>query len=113
MCLDFTAYYANVPDSSAQEQWVAFGSSGHRGSAFKNSFNEWHVIVISQAICDYRNWQSIDSPLFLGIDTHALSVPACVSALEVLTASETLDQRESKQTKSVLNRQLIQGLANL
>lgn len=82
-----TAYYTDVPDFSAQGQRVAFGTSGHRGSAFENSFNEWHVHAISQAICDYRQRQGIDGPLFLGIDTHALSVPACASALEVLAAN--------------------------
>ena len=69
------------------EQRVAFGTSGHRGSAFENTFNEWHVLAISQAICDYRKRQGIGGPLFLGIDTHALSVPACASALEVLAAN--------------------------
>jgi phosphoglucomutase len=82
-----TAYYTGVPNSSVQEQRVAFGTSGHRGSAFECTFNEWHVLAISQAICDYRQRQSIDGPLFLGIDTHALSVPACASALEVLAAN--------------------------
>jgi len=82
-----TAYYTDVPDSSVPEQRVAFGTSGHRGSAFEKSFNEWHVLTISQAICDYRKQQGIDGPLFLGIDTHALSVPACASALEVLAAN--------------------------
>ncbi len=82
-----TAYYTGVPDSSAPEQRVAFGTSGHRGSAFEVSFNEWHVLAISQAICQYRKQHGIDGPLFLGIDTHALSVPACASALEVLAAN--------------------------
>jgi phosphoglucomutase len=72
-----TAYYTDVPDSSVKEQRVAFGTSGHRGSAFQNTFNQWHVLAISQAICDYRKRQGIGGPLFLGIDTHALSVPAC------------------------------------
>jgi phosphoglucomutase len=82
-----TAYYTDVPDFSVQEQRVAFGTSGHRGSAFENAFNQWHVLAISQAICDYRKRQGIGGPLFLGIDTHALSVPACASALEVLAAN--------------------------
>ncbi len=82
-----TAYYSNRPDPSVPGQRVAFGTSGHRGSAFENSFNEWHVLAISQAICDYRAQQGIDGPLFLGIDTHALSEPAYVSALEVLAAN--------------------------
>jgi phosphoglucomutase len=78
------AYYIEVPDYSVPEQRVAFGTSGHRGSALGGTFNEWHVLAISQAICDYRKRQGIGGPLFLGIDTHALSVPACASALEVL-----------------------------
>jgi phosphoglucomutase len=82
-----TAYYTDMPDFSVPTQWVAFGTSGHRGSAFENTFNEWHVLAISQAICDYRKRQGIDGPLFLGIDTHALSVPACASSLEVLAAN--------------------------
>lgn len=82
-----TAYYTDVPDSSVQSQRVTFGTSGHRGSAFENSFNESHVLAISQTICDYRKRQSISGPLFLGIDTHALSVPAGASALEVLAAN--------------------------
>ena len=82
-----SAYYTEVPDPSVERQRVAFGTSGHRGSAFKASFNEWHILAISQAICDYRKRQSIDGPLFLGIDTHALSVPASASALEVLAAN--------------------------
>ena len=81
------AYYSNVPDHSVPEQQVAFGTSGHRGSAFKHSFNEWHVLAISQAVCDYRKRQGISGPLYLGIDTHALSTPACASVLEVLAAN--------------------------
>jgi phosphoglucomutase len=82
-----TAYYSNVPDPAMLGQRVAFGTSGHRGSAFDNSFNEWHVLAISQSICQYRKQQGIDGPLFLGIDTHALSEPAFASALEVLAAN--------------------------
>ena len=82
-----TAYYSNVPDPSVPAQRVAFGTSGHRGSAFDRSFNEWHVLAISQAICDYRKQRGINGPLFLGIDTHALSMPACASVLEVLAAN--------------------------
>jgi phosphoglucomutase len=82
-----TAYYTEVPDPAVPEQRVAFGTSGHRGSAFTKSFNERHVLAISQAICLYRKQQKIDGPLFLGMDTHALSVPACASALEVLAAN--------------------------
>ena len=83
-----TAYYTEVPDASVPAQRVTFGTSGHRGSAFKVTFNEWHVLAISQAICDYRKRHSIGGPLFLGVDTHALSTPACASALEVLAAND-------------------------
>ncbi len=82
-----TAYYAECPDPSVPAQRVMFGTSGHRGSAFEKSFNEWHILAISQAICLYRAQQKIDGPLFLGMDTHALSVPAHASALEVLAAN--------------------------
>jgi phosphoglucomutase len=82
-----TAYYAEAPDPSAPEQRVKFGTSGHRGSAFDKSFNEWHILAITQAICLYRERQKIDGPLFLGMDTHALSVPAFASALETLAAN--------------------------
>jgi phosphoglucomutase len=82
-----TAYYTQVPDAALPAQRVAFGTSGHRGSAFKSTFNEWHVLAISQAICDYRARQGITGPLFLGMDTHALSVPASASALEVLAGN--------------------------
>ena len=82
-----TAYYTEMPDPSIPAQRVAFGTSGHRGSAFDKAFNEWHILAISQAICLYRKQQKIDGPLFLGMDTHALSVPALASALEVLAAN--------------------------
>lgn len=81
-----TAYFTNVPDANIAAQRVAFGTSGHRGSAFDTTFNEAHVAAITDGICRYRKTQSIDGPLFLGIDTHALSVPACATALEVLAA---------------------------
>src|SRR5216110_2061569 len=82
-----TAYYTARPDPSVPVQRVAFGTSGHRGSSFDASFNEWHVLAITQAICEHRARSGIDGPLFLGIDTHALSQPACASALEVLAAN--------------------------
>jgi phosphoglucomutase len=82
-----TAYYANQPDPALPAQRVAFGTSGHRGSSLDNSFNENHVLAVTQAICLYRREQNIDGPLFLGIDTHGLSRPAYVSALEVLAAN--------------------------
>src|SRR6202142_3831435 len=82
-----TAYYTEVPDPSIPEQRISFGTSGHRGSAFEKAFNECHILAISQAICLYRRQQKINGPLFLGMDTHALSVPALASALEVLAAN--------------------------
>ena len=82
-----TAYYELRPDASDSRQRVLFGTSGHRGSAFDVAFNEWHILAITQAICDYRKLQNIDGPLFLGMDTHALSEPAFASALEVLAAN--------------------------
>ena len=82
-----TAYYTEEPDPSLPAQRVAFGTSGHRGSAFDKAFNEWHILAISQAICLYRKQHQIDGPLFLGMDTHALSVPALASALEVLAGN--------------------------
>ena len=82
-----SAYYTGVPDPALRAQQVAFGTSGHRGSAYLNSFNERHVLAITQAICRHRAQQGIDGPLFLGVDTHALSAPACSTALEVLAAN--------------------------
>ncbi|MBC7732267.1 MAG: alpha-D-glucose phosphate-specific phosphoglucomutase [Bacteriovorax sp.] len=82
-----SAYHTDLPDPTIATQRVAFGTSGHRGSAFDRSFNEWHVLAITQAICHYRKAHGIDGPVFLGIDTHALSAPACASALEVLAAN--------------------------
>ena len=82
-----TAYYSGRPDPSVAAQRVAFGTSGHRGSSLTNSFNEAHILAITQAICRYRAQQGIDGPLFLAKDTHALSEPAFVSALEVLAAN--------------------------
>src|SRR5690606_25720733 len=81
------AYFDVKPDPSVAAQRVAFGTSGHRGCSFDGSFNEAHVLAITQAICLYRREQGIDGPLFLGIDTHALSKPARDSALEVLAAN--------------------------
>lgn len=81
------AYFSEHPDPTVAAQRVAFGTSGHRGSALDVSFNEEHVLAITQAICDYRRTQDITGPLFMGIDTHALSGPACASALEVLAAN--------------------------
>jgi phosphoglucomutase len=82
-----TAYFSERPDPGLASQRVSFGTSGHRGSSFDSSFNEWHVLAISQAICEYRRQQGIQGPLFIGFDTHALSAPAFASALEVLAAN--------------------------
>jgi phosphoglucomutase len=82
-----TDYYELRPDLSEAGQRVVFGTSGHRGSSTNAAFNEWHILAITQAICDYRKLNGIDGPLFLGIDTHALSEPAYASALEVLAAN--------------------------
>ncbi|MBS0625276.1 MAG: alpha-D-glucose phosphate-specific phosphoglucomutase [Verrucomicrobia bacterium] len=81
------AYFDEIPDPAIVEQRVSFGTSGHRGSSLKKTFNEKHILAITQAICDYRKKEGIDGPLFLGIDTHALSKPALQSALEVLGAN--------------------------
>jgi hypothetical protein len=83
-----TAYYTGKPDVSIAAQRVAFGTSGHRGSAFATAFNEDHILAITQAICEYRSSAGIDGPLYLAMDTHALSEPAFASALEVLAANE-------------------------
>ncbi|MEO8819837.1 MAG: phosphoglucomutase [Ginsengibacter sp.] len=82
-----SAYYSERPDPSVQSQRVSFGTSGHRGSSFNNSFNENHILAITQAICMYRKQQHVDGPLFLGMDTHGLSVPAHITAIEVLAAN--------------------------
>jgi phosphoglucomutase len=82
-----TTYYTEKPDSTVREQRVSFGTSGHRGSSFKRSFNEAHILAITQAICEYRKNEQTTGPLYLGMDTHALSEPAFASALEVLAAN--------------------------
>ena len=81
------AYYSERPDPAVRSQRVSFGTSGHRGSSLDCAFNEWHILAITQSICRYRSQQSIDGPLFIGMDTHALSEPALRSALEVLAAN--------------------------
>jgi phosphoglucomutase len=94
------AYTGLQPDAAEPTQRVAFGTSGHRGSSLERSFNEWHVLAITQAICEYRAQQGIDGPLFIGLDTHALSLPAFQSALEVLAANgvETLISARGEYT---------------
>ena len=81
-----TAYYTGRPDPANPAERVAFGTSGHRGSSLDNAFNEGHILAITQAICEHRRQNEVDGPLFLGIDTHALSEPAFSTALEVLAA---------------------------
>ena len=83
-----TAYFTGQPDPAVPSQRVAFGTSGHRGTAFNNAFNEAHILAISQALCDYRRRCGIDGPLFMGIDTHALAESAFASALEVFAAND-------------------------
>jgi phosphoglucomutase len=76
-----TAYYTRKPDVSVPAQMVSFGTSGHRGSAFKNSFNDNHILAVSQAICEYRKAKGFSGPLHMGMDTHALSEPAMASKM--------------------------------
>ena len=105
-----TAYYTTRPDAAVREQKVAFGTSGHRGSALTASFNEAHILAITQAICEHRRRQAIDGPLFLGIDTHALSESALASALEVLTAhgiDVMLDDRQGYTPTPVVSHAIL------
>jgi phosphoglucomutase len=105
-----TAYYAGRPDPADPAQRVAFGTSGHRGSSFSNSFNEGHILAISQAICDYRRGQKIGGPLFLARDTHALSEPAYATALEVLAANEIevmIDREDGYTPTPVLSHAIL------
>ncbi|MFK7890106.1 MAG: phosphoglucomutase (alpha-D-glucose-1,6-bisphosphate-dependent) [Granulosicoccus sp.] len=90
-----TAYYTEVPDPENAAQQVVFGTSGHRGSSVRGSFNETHILATTQAICDYRQTQGFDGPVFIGRDTHALSEPAWASALEVLSANDIVVQVDS------------------
>jgi phosphoglucomutase len=105
-----TAYYAEQPDPSVPEQRVSFGTSGHRGSAFTATFNEHHIVATSQAICEYRKAQGVDGPLFLGADTHALSEPARVSALEVFAANDVtvlIDSRDGYTPTPSVSRAIL------
>src|SRR6187200_1775594 len=93
-----TSYYTGVPDPEDVDQQVAFGTSGHRGSSLKTSFNETHILATTQAICDYRRQQGYDGPLFMGRDTHGLSEPAWATALEVLVGNDVtvlVDSRDA------------------
>ncbi len=105
-----TAYYEQRPDIAIPAQRVAFGTSGHRGSAFDTAFNEWHILAITQAICEYRAQQGITGPLFLGADTHALSAPAWASALDVLAAAGVnvmIDDRDGYTPTPVVSHAIV------
>jgi len=105
-----TDYYALEPDAAAVTQRVAFGTSGHRGTSLECSFNEEHILAITQAICIHRRQQGIDGPLFIGIDTHALSEPAFASALEVLAGNEVevmIDDRDSFTPTPVVSHAIL------
>ena len=105
-----TAYFAGKPDPAIAGQRVAFGTSGHRGSAFDTAFNENHILATSQAICDYRRAKGIDGPLFVGADTHALSAPALASALEVFAANDVtaiIDDRNGYTPTPVVSHAIL------
>ena len=91
-----SAYYTQTPDTMNDAEAISFGTSGHRGSSLLNSFNEMHILAVTQAVCDYRKKEGIDGPLFIGMDTHALSYPAHLSAIEVLAAN-SVDVRIAKE----------------
>jgi phosphoglucomutase len=110
-----TAYFTCKPDPSVKSQRVAFGTSGHRGSAFDGAFNEAHILAISQAICHHRRRSGITGPLFIGIDTHALSEPALASALEVFAANEIdvmIDERSGYTPTPVISHAVLTYNAN-
>jgi phosphoglucomutase len=92
------AYTGEQPDVKIPQQRVSFGTSGHRGSSLKRSFNERHVLAVTQAVCEYRALQKTTGPLFLGLDTHALSRPAFETALEVLAANRTAASRRPRSS---------------
>ena len=105
-----TAYFEGKPDPAVASQRVAFGTSGHRGSAFNNAFNENHILAISQALCDHRRKAGVDGPLFLGIDTHALAEPALASALEVFAANGVevmIDQHDGYTPTPVISHAIL------
>jgi len=105
-----TTYYADRPDPSVAAERVAFGTSGHRGSAFERTFNEAHILAITQAICSYRRAYRIDGPLFMGMDTHALSEAAFVTALEVLAANDVdvmIDQSRGYTPTPVISHAIL------
>ncbi|MEV4766453.1 phosphoglucomutase (alpha-D-glucose-1,6-bisphosphate-dependent) [Micromonospora chokoriensis] len=105
-----TAYYAEHPDPADPAQQVSFGTSGHRGSSLRNAFNSDHILAVTQALCDYRREQGLDGPLFLARDTHALSAPAAVDALEVLAANGVtvlLDSRDGYTPTPALSHAIL------
>src|SRR5256714_1968697 len=105
-----TDYYALEPDPAEATQKVAFGTSGHRGTSLESSFNEEHILAITQAICAHRRQQGIDGPLFIGIDTHAVSEPAFASSLEVLAANEVdvmIDDRDGFTPTPVVSHAIL------
>jgi phosphoglucomutase len=105
-----TPYYIGVPDLNVRAQRVAFGTSGHRGSSFDLAFNEWHIFAITQAICHYRKSKNVADVLYLGIDTHPVSVPAGATPLDVLAGRRSATENmyktyaESFQGEYPLNR---------
>ncbi|MFF0152249.1 phosphoglucomutase (alpha-D-glucose-1,6-bisphosphate-dependent) [Micromonospora sp. NPDC005203] len=105
-----TAYYAEHPDPTDPAQQVSFGTSGHRGSSLRNAFNSDHILAVTQALCDYRREQGLDGPLFLARDTHALSAPAAVDALEVLAANDVtvlVDSRDGYTPTPALSHAIL------
>ena len=105
-----TAYFAGKPDPAVSTQRVAFGTSGHRGSAFDDAFNETHILAITQAICDYRQQQGTDGPIYMGKDTHAVSGPAQRTALEVLAANHVeaiIQEKDGITPTPVISRAIL------
>lgn len=105
-----SAYYTEKPDGSVREQRVSFGTSGHRGTSFKRSFNEFHILAVAQAIYEYRKMEGITGPLYVGIDTHALSEPALVTVLEVLAANDVeimVDQADGYTPTPVISHAIL------
>jgi phosphoglucomutase len=107
-----TAYYTGIPDPENIDQQVAFGTSGHRGTSLKTAFNETHILATTQAICDYRQAQGYDGPLFIGRDTHGLSEPAWATALEVLAANDVtvlVDDRDGYTPTPAVSHAIIRA----
>ena len=103
-------YYSREPNPEISTEQVSFGTSGHRGSSLRGSFNQAHIVAITQAICDYRRWQKIDGPLYMGKDTHALSAPAQRTALEVLAANEVdviIQEKDGWTPTPVISRAIL------